>query len=333
MKKTRRICVHEYGPPEVLKWEDIELPPPAENEVLVSHHAVGINYVEIYQRTGLYTLNLPSGIGTEAAGIIEAVGDGVSEFKIGDRVAYATGPLGSYAYHRNINSQFVVKIPDELSMVNSAALMLKGLTAQYLIRQTFPVKRNDWVLIYAAAGGVGLLLSQWANYLGAHVIGVVGSSEKSKWANEAGCQNVIVGYDKVSDAVRQITAGRGVDVVYDSVGKETFIQSIDSLRPRGMMVSFGNASGAVGPISVNMLAQKGSLFLTRPTLYGYAAMREDLTKMANELFQMVVNGHLTVKNINTLPIASVVEAHKLIAERKNIGATVLIREDNIKVDA
>jgi len=331
MKKSRRIFVHEYGSSQVLKWEDYDLPSPSDYEVQINHHAVGLNFIDIYYRTGLYPLNLPSGLGSEAAGVIEAIGAKVEGLNVGDRVVYATGPLGAYAYDRNINYQLVVKIPDKLSMVNAAAIFLKGLTAQYLVRQTFPISQENTILVYAAAGGVGQLVCQWASYLGAKVIGIVGSQDKVKPAEEAGCMNVIVGYDHISKKIHKITNNEGVDVVYDSVGKKTFMDSLDSLRPLGMMVSFGNSSGAVGPISINILAQKGSLFLTRPSLFAYAAKRERLLKMSDELFEMLENNHLKTPYINSIPIASVAEAHNLLEDRKTIGPTVLVCDAGINL--
>ncbi|MBS0352576.1 MAG: quinone oxidoreductase [Proteobacteria bacterium] len=319
------IRFERTGGPEVLQWVEVDVPPPAAGEVQVRHHAVGLNYIDTYHRSGLYPLPLPSGLGQEAAGVVEAVGEGVTEFQTGDRVAYAGGPLGAYAELRNIEAPHLVKLPDSLSFEQGAAMMLQGLTAQYLLRRTYRVQPGETILIHAAAGGVGLIVCQWAKALGATVIGTVSSDEKAELARRHGCDHVIVSTrEKVSERVRVLTGGTGVHVVYDSIGKDTFLDSLACLRPLGMMVSFGNASGPVEPFDPGLLARMGSLFLTRPTLFTYTARREDLLAMADELFGIVASGQVRININQRYPLCDAATAHRELEARRTTGSTVLI---------
>ncbi|MGZ8211193.1 MAG: quinone oxidoreductase family protein, partial [Burkholderiales bacterium] len=278
------IRIHENGGPEVLRWEEVEVGEPGPGEVRVRNTAIGLNYIDTYHRSGLYPMPMPITLGSEGAGVIEAVGPKVKDFKRGDRVAYAQ-PIGAYGEVVLRPAARLVKIPSGIDDQTAAAMMLKGMTAWYLVRRTYRVKKGDTVVVHAAAGGVGQILCQWAKYLGASVIGTVGSEEKAALAKKAGCKHVIVSsQEKTSERVKAITKGKGVPVVYDGVGKDTFVDSLDCLAPLGLMVSFGNASGAVPPVNIGILAQKGSLFLTRPTLVNYTATREDLLTAARELF-------------------------------------------------
>jgi NADPH2:quinone reductase len=322
---THAVRVHQTGGPEVLRWEKIELPAPAHGEVRVRHTAVGLNFIDTYFRTGLYPLPLPAVLGSEAAGVVEAIGQGVTEVRKGDRVAYGTGPTGAYAEVRNIPVAHVVKLPDAVDDTTAAAVMLKGMTAQYLCRRTYAVQKGDHVLVHAAAGGVGLLLCQWAKHLGAIVIGTVGSEEKAKLAAEHGCDHVLFyRTEDVAARVREITNGARVPVVYDSVGKDTFLTSLDCLRPRGLMVTFGNSSGPVGPIDPRILAQKGSLFLTRPTLGDYVRTRADLEATSRDLFDVIASGAVRVRVAQTYPLRDAEGAHRDLEARKTTGSTVLI---------
>lgn len=319
------IRFHQTGGPEVLSWEDVDLPAPAPGEARVRHHAVGLNYIDTYHRTGLYPLTLPSGIGMEGAGVVEAVGEGVGEVKVGDRVAYAGGPLGAYAEVRNIPAHRLLKLPDSISFATGAAMMLQGLTAAYLLRKTYRVQPGDAVLIHAAAGGVGLIACQWAKALGATVIGTVGSSAKAELAKAHGCDHVInYSSENFTQRVREITAGEGVAVVYDGVGKDTFIGSLDSLRPLGMMVSYGNASGPVPPLDLLLLSQKGSLFITRPTIATYTAKRADLEALGAELFDAVVSGKVRIEVNQTYALKDAAQAHRDLEARKTTGSTILL---------
>jgi NADPH2:quinone reductase len=285
-----------------------------------------VNFIDIYHRTGLYPVpGLPSGIGLEAAGVVEEVGPGVTEVAVGDRVAYAGGPLGAYAEWRCFPAERLVRLPAGISDEEAAAMMLKGLTAQYLLRRTYRVEAGDTILFYAAAGGVGLLACQWAKHLGARVIGVVGSEDKVPLAREHGCEHVIVSdREDVPARVREITAGKGVPVVYDSVGKATFFASLDCLAPRGLMVSFGNSSGPVPPFDIQHLAQRGSLYLTRPTLQTYIATRAELLAAADELFEVVLSKAVRVRIGKRLPLQAASEAHRLLAARQTTGSIVLL---------
>ena len=321
---THAIRFSTNGGPEVLDWEAVEVPAPGAGEVSVTHTAVGLNFIDTYQRKGLYPVNLPSGLGAEAAGVITAVGEGVSGFAPGDRVAYAGGPLGAYAEARTMPAGGLVKLPDDIDDATAAAMMLKGLTAQYLLRQTYRVQAGDTILVHAAAGGVGLILSQWAKALGATVIGVVGSDDKAKLARAHGCDHTIVRTREIfAERVREITDGAGVPVVYDGVGKSTFMDSLSCLKPRGLMVSFGNASGAVPPFDIGVLAKMGSLFLTRPMLFGYAAERDALLKMADELFAVVRSGEVKIEIHQRYPLAEAATAHRDLEAGRTTGSTVL----------
>ncbi|AKU94651.1 Quinone oxidoreductase [Labilithrix luteola] len=319
------IRFHQTGGPEVLRWESVDLAPPEPGEVRVRHTAIGLNFIDTYHRSGLYPVALPSGLGSEAAGIVEDLGPGVRGFSIGDRVTYASGPLGAYAEVRNVPASVLVKIPQGVDDKVAAAVMLKGMTAQYLVRRTYEVKRGDTILVHAAAGGVGLILCQWAKHLGATVIGTVGSEEKAKLAREHGCDHVLLyRTENVPERVRELTNGVGVPVVYDSVGKDTFAMSLDSLRLRGLMVTFGNSSGAVGPIDPRVLAQKGSLYLTRPTLATYIHDRAELEATAGELLDLVAKGVLRVNVSQTYHLRDAERAHRDLEARKTTGSTVLL---------
>lgn len=319
------IRLHQNGGPEVLSWDAVDLPAPAPGEATVRHHAVGLNFIDVYHRTGLYPVALPSGIGLEGAGVVEAVGEGVNDLKVGDRVAYAGGPLGAYAEARNIPAHRLLKLPDAIFFETGAAMMLQGLTAAYLLRKTYRVQPGDAVLIQAAAGGVGLIACQWARALGATVIGTVGSPAKAELAKAHGCHHVInYSTENFAQRVREITSGEGVAVVYDGVGKDTFMGSLDSLRPMGMMVSFGNASGPVPPLDLILLSQKGSLFVTRPTLMNYTAKREDLVALGGELFDVVASGQVKIEVNQTYALKDAAQAHRDLEARKTTGSTILL---------
>ncbi len=319
------IRIHQTGGPEVLTWETVDVPPPAAGEATVRHHAVGLNFIDTYHRTGLYPLPLPSGIGLEGAGVVEAVGAGVTEVNVGDRVAYAGGPVGAYAEVRNIPAHRLLKLPDAIAFDTAAAMMLQGLTAAYLLRRTYRVQPGDAVLIHAAAGGVGLIACQWAKALGATVIGTVGSPAKAELAKAHGCDHVInYSTENFTQRVREITGGEGVPVVYDGVGKDTFMGSLDSLRPLGMLVTYGNASGPVPPFDVLLLSQKGSLFVTRPTIMHYTAKRADLEALGAELFEVVVSGKVRIEVNQTYPLREAAQAQRDLEARKTTGSTVLL---------
>ena len=322
---TKAIRIHETGGPEVLTWEDVESGEPGPGEVRLRQTAVGLNFIDVYQRTGLYPIGtLPAAIGMEAAGIIEATGEGVSGFHTSDRVAYAMA-LGAYAEERVIATDRLVKLPDGVDDHQAAAMMLQGMTAFYLLRRTYPVKAGETILVYAAAGGVGLILCQWAKHLGANVIGCVGSHEKAELARAYGCDHTILYRDEdIAARVREITNGNGVPVSYDSIGKATFESSIDSLAPFGMLVSFGNASGPVEPFNPGILAAKGSLYFTRPTLATHTATRELLDECANKLFSIVSSGQVKINVGQTYPLAETAQAHRDLEARKTLGSTVLV---------
>lgn len=322
---THAIRLHQAGAPELMQWESIALPPPAAGEVRLRHHAIGLNYIDTYHRSGLYPLPLPSGLGQEAAGVVEAVGEGVSEVAVGDRVAYATAPLGAYAEARNVPADVLVPLPDALSFEQGAAMLMQGLTAQYLLRRTYRVQAGDTILVHAAAGGVGTIMCQWAKALGATVIGTVGSEHKAELARANGCDHPIV-YTRENFArrVRELTDGEGVPVVFDSIGKDTFMDSLACLRPLGLMVSFGNASGAVPLVDIGVLARMGSLFLTRPTLFTYAARRSDLLAMASELFDLVVAGTLRVEINQRYALKDVAQAHRDLEGRRTSASSILL---------
>jgi NADPH2:quinone reductase len=322
---AKAIRIHQPGGPEVLQIEDVEVGAPGAGEARIRQTAIGINYIDTYHRTGLYPLPMPTGIGLEGAGVVEAVGPGVSDVKPGDRVAYAGGPVGAYASERIMPADRLVKVPDGISDHQAAGMMLKGMTAEYLIRRTFPVKASDTVLWHAAAGGVGLIACQWLKALGAHVIGTVGSDGKAALAKAHGCEfPVVYMREDFVARVKEITGGKGVPVVYDSVGKDTFARSLDCLRPRGMMVLFGAASGPVPPFDSQTLAQKGSLFLTRPTLFTYTASREDLVLSATSLFDVVRSGQVKIEVSRTYPLAEAQQAHRDLESRKTTGSLLLL---------
>ncbi|MBP8276797.1 MAG: quinone oxidoreductase [Propionivibrio sp.] len=318
------IRFHQTGGPEVLRWEEVTVGDPAPGEARVRHEAVGLNFIDTYHRGGLYPLPLPSGLGREGAGVVEAVGDGVTDIKPGDRVAYGSGPLGAYSEVRCMPADRLLKLPDSLSCRTGAAMMLQGLTAAYLLRHTFPVRRGDQILIHAAAGGVGLIACQWAKALGATVIGTVSTEAKAELARKNGCDHVILySREDVAKRVREIT-GEGVAVVFDGVGKDTFMGSLDSLRPRGTMVTFGNASGAVPPFDPLLLAQKGSLFVTRPILDHYAGKRSDLLALGAELFGVVASGQVKIEINQTYALSDAAQAHRDLEARKTTGSTILV---------
>ena len=322
---TKAIRIHAHGGPEVLQWEEVPTPEPGPGEALVRHAAIGVNYIDVYFRTGLYKApSLPITIGMEAAGTIAAIGPGVSEVAVGDRVVYASGPVGAYATERVIAADRLVKLPDAIDFPAAAAMMLQGLTAQYLLRRTYPVKSGDTILVHAAAGGVGLIMCQWAKHLGATVIGVVSTPEKAELARAHGAAHVVVGHERLPDEVKRITGGAMVPAVYDSVGKDTFYASLDCLAPLGMMISFGNASGPVAPFDIGLLSLKGSLFLTRPGLATYTAKRADLERSARDLFEVVMNGAVKIRVNQTFPLREAAAAHAALEGRKTTGSTVLL---------
>jgi len=317
------IRVHETGGPEVLTWEEVEPGQPGPGQALVRQAAAGLNFIDVYHRTGLYPQPLPFIPGVEGAGTVESVGEGVADVKPGDRVAYA-GPIGGYAEERLIEADRLVKLPDDISFEQAAGMMLQGMTARMLLRAVFPIEKGDTILIHAAAGGVGLIMCQWASALGATVIGTVSNEEKAELASSHGCRHPIV-YTKQDFAaeVARITDGAKLPVVYDSVGKATFMKSLDCLKPRGLMVSFGNASGPVEAFSPNLLAQKGSLFLTRPTLFHYIATRRELDQSAGELFEMVRSGKVRIEVKQRFELRQAAEAHRALEARETTGSTVL----------
>jgi NADPH2:quinone reductase len=320
------IRIHKTGGPEVLQWEEVQVPPPGPGEALVRHKAVGLNYIDTYHRTGLYPMPMPSGIGLEAAGVVEAVGPGVSELKPGDRVAYANGPIGAYSELKVHPVDRLVKIPDGISFEQAASMMLQGLTVQYLLRRLYLVpKSGDTVLWHAAAGGIGLIAMQWARALGVNVIGTVSSEEKAKLARDHGAAHTInyTNEDFVA-RVSEITGGKKVPIVYDSVGKDTFMKSLDCLQVRGLMVTFGNSSGAVPPVDLGILNTKGSLYVTRPSLAGYVSKRDELVAAANELFHMVLQGKVKVVPRQSYALKDAQQAHRDLEGRKTTGSTILV---------
>ncbi|RPJ46461.1 MAG: quinone oxidoreductase [Betaproteobacteria bacterium] len=318
------IRIHQNGGPEQMQWEEVAVADPGPGEVRVRNTAIGLNFIDTYHRSGLYPLPMPLVLGSEGAGVVEAVGPKVKEFKVGDRVAYAQ-PLGAYAEVLLRPVARLVKIPAGIKDETAAAMMLKGMTAWYLCRRTYRVKKGDTIVVHAAAGGVGQILCQWAKHLGATVIGTVGSDEKVALAKKAGCKHVVVmSREKLSERVKAITKGKGVPVVYDGVGKDTFMESLDCLAPLGLMASFGNASGAVAPVNIGILAQKGSLFLTRPTLVNYTSAREDLLTAARELFAVVKKGAVKITINQRYPLREAAQAHRDLEARKTTGSTVLL---------
>ncbi len=322
---TKAIRMFKTGGPEVMEYVDVEVGDPGPGEVRIRHAAVGLNFIDVYFRIGLYPQPLPSGLGQEGAGTIEAVGAGVADFKVGDRVAYAGRPNGAYAEARVMPADILVKLPDSISFDTAAAMMLQGMTVQYLLRQTYPLKGGETILLHAAAGGIGLIASQWAKALGVTVIGTVSTDEKAALAKAAGCTHVInYKTENFVERVKELTDGKGVPVVYDSIGKDTFLGSLDCLSPRGMMVSFGSASGPVSPFGVSELASRGSLFLTRPSLGNYVATREALNATANDLFAMVEAKKVNIDINQRYALKDVGQAHADLEGRKTTGSTILI---------
>lgn len=320
----KAIRIEAHGGPESVRLVDVDTPEPGANEVRVRHEAIGVNYIDTYHRTGLYKTALPTGLGLEAAGFVDAVGPGVTRFKPGDRIGYCSGPIGAYAQMHVVPEGRAVKLPDAISFDIAASSMLKGMTARYLLRKTFPVKRGDVVLIHAAAGGVGQILVQWAKHLGATVIASAGSDAKTAIAKALGADHVIVqGRENISARVRELTGGLGAHVVYDGVGKDTWEASLDSLRPLGMMVIFGNASGPVPPFDPLLLSTKGSLFLTRPTLFSYTATTEMLDETAADLFAVLEQGAVKIAPPTRYALADAAQAHRDLEARKTTGSLVL----------
>ncbi len=322
---TKAVRIHRTGGPEVLCFEDVDVAKPGPGEVVLRQTAVGVNFIDVYHRTGLYPAPLPTALGLEGAGTVEAVGEGVQDLREGDRVAYANPPIGAYAERRVIPAHRLVKLPDTISDSQAAGMILKGMTAQYLLRRTYRVQPGDTILIHAAAGGVGLLVCQWAKHLGATVIGTVGSEGKAALAKAHGCDHAILYKEQdLVGRVRELTAGKGVTVVYDSVGRDTFDKSLDCLRPLGMMVSFGQSSGKIESFDTGLLAAKGSLFLTRPTLMTYTANRDDMLAMAGELFDVVGSGKVKVEVSKTYPLSQADQAHRDLESRVTTGSLVLL---------
>jgi NADPH2:quinone reductase len=319
------VRIHQHGGPEVLTYEPVEVGAPGRGELRVRHTAIGLNFIDVYDRTGLYPTALPVTLGREAAGVVTQVGRGVRGLAEGDRVAYVLNVPGAYVEERVVPADRMVKVPPEVSDAQAAASMLKGLTAQYLLRQTYRVRRGDAIVVHAAAGGVGLLAVQWARHLGAEVIAVTGSEAKAAMAREHGAHHALLqeGAD-LAERVREITRGRGVPVVYDSVGRDTFTASLDCLRPRGLMVSYGNASGPVPPVAPLELAKRGSLYLTRPTLFHYIATRRELERAAAELFDVIGSGAVKVRIGQTFSLADAALAHRELEARRTTGSTVLV---------
>lgn len=319
------IRLHEPGGPEKLVWEEVPLPAPKPGEVLIRHAAVGLNFIDVYFRTGLYKApSMPAVIGMEAAGTVETVGEGVEDLKPGDRVAYAMGPIGAYAEARTIRADVLVKLPDEIPFETAGAMMLQGLTAQYLLRRTYKLQAGETILVHAAAGGVGLILVQWAKALGATVIGTVGTEAKAELARAYGCDHVILQGEDLPARVSEITRGARLPVVYDSIGRDTFAASLDCLAPFGLLVSYGNASGPVTGVDLGILAAKGSLYITRPTLATHTAKRADLLAMADDLFSVVRSGKVKIEVRQKYALRNAAEAHIALEARKTTGSTVLI---------
>ena len=325
MTQAKAIRIFETGGPEVMQYVDVDVPAPGPGEATIKRLAIGLNYIDVYFRTGLYPQPLPGGIGMEAAGVVEAVGQGVTHVKPGDRVAYAGRPTGAYAALRTMPADILVRLPDAIDFETGAAMMLQGMTAQYLIRDSYRVQPGDTVLFHAAAGGVGLIACQWLKALGATVIGTVGSDAKAELACAHGCDHTIVyTRENFTERVREITGGKGVPVVYDGIGKDTFTGSLDCLAPRGMMVTYGNASGPVPPVDLSVLSAKGSLKITRPTLMTYTARRELLEPMAAELFDVVSSGKVKIEIHQRYDLQNAAQAHRDLEARKTTGSTILL---------
>ena len=323
--KTHAIRMYEYGGPEVLRYEKVELDQPGEGEAQIRHTAIGLNFIDTYHRSGLYPMDLPAGLGSEAAGIVEAVGPGVTDVQPGDRVVYTGRPAESYSVCRNFPAWQLIPIPDGVTDEQAAAVMLKGLTAWYLLRRSYPVQKGDTVLLHAAAGGVGSLVSQWARHLGASVIGVVSTDEKAALARAQGCADTIMADSKhIAAEVRELTGGEGVAAVYDSVGRDTFFSSLDSLRPHGVMVTFGNASGPVDAFAPAELAKRHSLFVTRPVLFDFIDTRERILAACSELFEVLSSGAVKIRVNQKYALEDAAQAHIDLEARKTTGSTVLI---------
>ncbi len=322
--KTNAIRIYEYGNPDVLQWEEVDVPDPAPGQAQVRHTAIGLNFIDTYHRSGLYPMRLPMGLGSEAAGIVDAIGAGVTDVAIGDRVVYTGSPADSYSERRNFDASRLVPIPESVSDETAAAVFLKGLTAWYLLRRSYRVQLGDPILLYAAAGGVGSLASQWAKHLGATVIGIVSTDEKAALARSHGCDHIIMADDNVPEKVRELTNGQGVAAVYDSVGRDTFFASLDSLRPHGTMVTFGNASGPVEPFAPAELAKRGSLYVTRPILFHFVGEREELLGASGELFEFITRDDVDIRIGQTYPLKDAAQAHRDLEARKTTGSTILL---------
>ena len=322
---VKAIRIHRTGGPDAMQWEDVEVGTPGPDEIRIRHEAVGLNYIDVYFRTGLYPApSLPFSPGMEGAGVVVAVGEGVDSLAVGDRVAYAAPPVGSYAEERLMPAGKVVKVPAGIDSRQAAAMMLQGMTVEYLLRRTYPLRSGETILFHAAAGGVGLIACQWARHLGATVIGTVGSDEKAELARAHGCDHPIVyTRENFTDRVRELTDGAGVPVVYDAVGRDTFAGSLDCLRPRGMLVSFGQSSGKIDPFDIGILSAKGSLYLTRPTLMTYTTSRADLEASARALFDVVAGGAVRITVNQTFPLAEAADAHRALESRRTTGSTIL----------
>ena len=321
----KKIILNNFGDEQEMKLIDGEQQKPIDNQVLIKHMAIGVNFIDIYQRTGLYPLNLPSRLGLEASGVVEEVGDKVEEFKKGDRVCYCNGPLGAYATHNIVPENLLLHLPDEIEFETVASSLLKGVTAYFLMHDIYKVGKEDTIIFHAAAGGVGSIASGWAKSLGATVIGTVGSDEKIDYAKSNGCDHVInISKESFKEAALKITDNEGVSVVYDSIGKDTLIDSMDSLRKRGLLVSFGNASGVPDPINILDLMKKGSLFITRPTLFDYVKTREQLINASEKYFDVLKSGHVQIDVQQKFTLEEVGKAHAAMSNRKTVGTTVLV---------
>ena len=322
---THAIQFATPGGPEVLEWVEVKLPDPAPGQARVAHSAIGLNFIDTYYRSGVYPLKLPSGLGSEAAGVVTAVGDGVTHLAVGDRVAYANPPpIQAYSEECVMDARWLVKLPDEIDDETAAAMMLKGWTVWYLFRRTYAVKPDDTILLYAAAGGVGLIACQWAKHIGARVIGVVGTDAKRQLALAHGCDAVVLADDDVVGAVKELTDGAGVPVVYDSVGRDTLEQSLDCLRPRGLLVSFGSSSGTVDALALNELAKRGSLYVTRPTLWSYVTNRDEVEAASAELFELVGRGDVRIEIGQRFALQDAADAQRALEGRRTTGSTVLM---------
>lgn len=324
----RAVRIHQTGGPEVLRYEEVDVGEPGPGEIRIRHTAIGLNFIDVYERTGLYPVSLPAILGREGAGVVEAVGPKVRNLGVGDRVAYTGGLAGAYSDVRLLPADRAVRLPDDIDDRQAAAIMLKGLTAQFLLRRTYRVRKNDWVVIHAAAGGVGSIAVQWAKHLGAQIIAIVGSEPKAEVVRSFGADHVLLSSEDWVARIKSITKGKGAHVVYDSVGKDTFFGSLDALRPRGMMVTYGNASGPAPAFSPLELSKRGSLFLTRPTLFHYIATRSELESAARELFDVVKRGIVAVRIGQTYPLSEVAQAHRDLEARKTTGSTVLLPDES-----